>query len=137
MLHLRITHNSSSLVLAGQIRGTQVVDASDRDTDIDGGRFRVSTVTNGVPVLTGAGANNDDENSTREALKFFFGPEGEYFRDFMLEEIVTVVDASSRQAVQELVQRLGLGGVTVPSLFRALNPKLSEEDQRVSFASHP
>ena len=50
----------------------------------------------------------------------------------MLEEIVTVVDASSRQALQELVGRIGLGGAPMPSLFRALNPKLSEEDKRVS-----
>jgi hypothetical protein len=50
----------------------------------------------------------------------------------MLEEIVTVVDASSRQALQELVARVGLGRVPVPSLFRALNPKLSNEDKRVS-----
>lgn len=120
---------------AGDFSGSQTVDTSERDTDIDGGRFRVSTVTNGVPVLTGNGGNNnsnDDEETTREALRFFFGPEGEVFREFMLEEIVTVVDASSRQALQELVTRIGLNGVPVPSLFRALNPKLSEGDRRVS-----
>ena len=53
-------------------------------------------------------------------------------REFMLEEVVTVVDASGRQALQELVRRIGLGGVPVPSLVRALNPKLSDEDKRVS-----
>ena len=118
---------------AGDFRGSQAVDASDRDTDIDGGRFRISSVTNGVPRLTGSSnGGNDDQQSTREALRFFFGPEGEVFREFMLEEIVTVVDASSRQAVQELVRRIGLSGVPVPSLFRALNPTLSDEDKRVS-----
>ena len=118
---------------AGDFRGSQAVDASDRDTDIDGGRFRISSVTNGVPRLTGSSnGGNDDQKSTREALRFFFGPEGEVFREFMLEEIVTVVDASSRQAVQELVRRIGLSGVPVPSLFRALNPTLSDEDKRVS-----
>ncbi|CAB9498956.1 protein kinase UbiB [Seminavis robusta] len=120
---------------AGDFRGSQIVDTSERDTDIDGGRFRVSTVTDGLPVLTGGGGNNgkndDDENSTREALLFFFGPEGEVFREFMLEEIVTVVDASSRQALRELVSRIGLGGVPVPSLFKALNPKLSDDDRRM------
>lgn len=55
----------------------------------------------------------------------------------MLEEVVTVVDASSRQALQELAGRIGLGSVPVPSLFRALNPKLSNEDKRVSpYRSH-
>ena len=119
---------------AGDFSGSQVVDASDRDTDIDGGRFRVSSVTNGLPVLTGNGGNNDpsnDQDATREALRFFFGPDGDYFREFLLEEIVTVVDASGRQAVQALVKRIGLSGVPVPSLFKALNPKLSESDERV------
>lgn len=119
---------------AGDFSGSQAVDTSERDTDIDGGRFRVSKVTNGLPVLTGRGNNNDrnDETSTREALRFFFGSEGEVFREFMLEEVVTVVDASSRSALQELVRRIGLGGVPVPSLLRALSPKLSDEDRRVS-----
>jgi hypothetical protein len=121
---------------AGDFSGSQVVDTSERDTDIDGGRFRVSKVTNGLPMLTGRGNNNNndrnEETSTREALRFFFGPDGEVFREFMLEEVVTVVDASSRSALQELVRRIGLGGVPVPSLLRALSPKLSEEDRRVS-----
>jgi aarF domain-containing kinase len=121
---------------AGDFSGSQIVDTSERDTDIDGGRFRVSRVTNGLPMLTGRGSNNNkdgnDETSTREALRFFFGPEGEVFREFMMEEVVTVVDASSRSALQELVGRIGLGGVPVPSLLRALSPKLSEEDRRVS-----
>ena len=119
---------------AGDFSGSQVVDASDRDTDIDGGRFRVSSVTNGLPQLTGSTRNNNptsDQDATREALRFFFGPDGEYFREFMLEEIVNVVDASGRQAVQALIKRIGLSGVPVPSLFKALNPELSEADERV------
>lgn len=67
---------------AGDFSGSQAVDTSERDTDIDGGRFRVSTVTDGLPVLTGNGGSmsNDDEKTTREALRFFFGPDGEVFR---------------------------------------------------------
>ena len=120
---------------AGDFSGSQVVDTSERDSDVDGGRFRVSRVTNGVPLLTGRASiskDTNDQKSTREALRFFFGPEGEVFREFMLEEVVTVVDASSRSALQELIRRIGLRGVPVPSLLQALNPKLSEEDRRVS-----
>ena len=73
----------------------------------------------------------EDQETTREALRFFFSPEGEPFRDFLLEEIVTVVDASSREAIQELTRRLGLANVPVPSFFRALNPELSENDRRM------
>lgn len=118
---------------AGDFRGSQKVDTSYRDIDIDGGRFRVSAVEDGKPVLaggSGGAARRDDRQSTREALRFFFGPDGEVFREFMLEEIVTVVDASGRQALHELVGRVGLGGLPQPSLFRALNPELSEEDRR-------
>ena len=51
------------------------------------------------------------------------------FREFMLEEIVTVVDASSRDAVLELSKTLGLNNFPVPSFLRALSPALSEKDK--------
>jgi aarF domain-containing kinase len=114
---------------AGDFRGSQKVDISDRDTDIGDGRFRVTTLT----VDANEAVQLDkDETTVREALRFFFSPEGQVFRDFMLEELVTVVDASSRDAIQEITRNLGLGGIPVPSLFRALNPKLSEKDRTVS-----
>jgi aarF domain-containing kinase len=111
---------------AGDFRGSQKVDISDRDMDIGDGRFRVTTLT----VDANEAVQLDkDETTVREALRFFFSPEGQVFRDFMLEELVTVVDASSRDAIQEITRNLGLGGFPVPSLFRALNPKLSEKDR--------
>jgi aarF domain-containing kinase len=122
---------------AGDFSGSQVVDISDRDTDIDGGRFRVSKSTS-AGALAVAQPNVavtesvNDERTVREALRFFFSQEGEVFRDFMLEEIVTVVDASGRDAVQELVRRVGLANFPVPSFIRALNPELSAQDKRVS-----
>lgn len=113
---------------AGDFAGSKVVDTSERDTDIDGGRFRVSN-TNGASTLEVQ--TQEDQDTTREALVFFFSPEGEVFRDFLLDEIVTVVDASSREAVQELTRRLGLSALPVPSFFKALNPELSENDKRM------
>jgi aarF domain-containing kinase len=112
---------------AGDFAGSQVVDTSDRDTDIDGGRFRVSNI-GGSDIQS---QTKEDGDTAREALRFFFGPEGEFFRDFMLEEIVTVVDASSREATQELARRLGLGNLPVPSFVRALSPQLSDNDRRM------
>jgi len=117
---------------AGDFVGSQAVDTSDRNSDIDGGRFRVNTL--GVSNIGGndfAMQTNEDREATREALRFFFSPEGKPFREFMLEEIVTVVDASSRDATQELVRRFGLANVPVPSFFRALSPELSEDDRRM------
>jgi len=123
---------------AGDFRGSQKVDSSDRDTDIDGGRFRVSS---GGPIVSSSSPNADqsavtpsnDARTVREALRFFFSPEGQVFQEFMLEEVVTVVDASSRNAILELSRSLGLANsrVPVPSLFKALNPELNENDKRV------
>merc|ERR1719261_924078 len=49
----------------------------------------------------------------------------------MLEEIVNVVDASSREATQELIRRVGLSNLPTPSFLRALSPELSDSDKRM------
>ena len=120
---------------AGDFVGSQKVDTSERDVDIDGGRFRVSG-TNGLvgPVqeIATTTTSVSDERTVREALRFFFSPEGEVLREFMLEEIVTVVDASSRDAARELVRSIGLNNLPIPSFIKALSPALSEEDRMVS-----
>lgn len=117
---------------AGDFVGSQQVDFSDRETDVGDGKFRVN-VNNGA-ANDNKNQKDDDEKTVREALRFFFGPEGEVFREFMLEEIVTVVDASGRDAIFELRKTLGLGNLPVPSFLKALSPKLSTEDKRVSFS---
>jgi aarF domain-containing kinase len=130
---------SKSVGRAGDFVGSKVVDISERDTDIDGGRFRVTNAAaaTGFRGINNIGGSNfqsqtqEDQETVREALRFFFSSEGEPFRDFMLEEIVTVVDASSRDAAQELIRRLGLANIPTPSLLRALNPELSENDRRM------
>jgi aarF domain-containing kinase len=126
---------------AGDFVGSQKVDLADRDTDIDGGRFRVNAANanGGSPLAVTTNANGNvavdpenDERTVREALRFFFGSDGDVFREFMLEEVVNVVDASSRGAVQELTRSLGLGNLPVPSFFKAINPTLTDQDRRVS-----
>jgi len=121
---------------AGDFSGSQLVDTSERDTDIDGGRFRVSTAntdnaSNSVGGSNLQGQTEEDQETVREGLRFFFNEEGEPFREFMLEEIVTVVDASSREATQELFRRVGLSNIPTPSFFRALSPALSDNDKRM------
>lgn len=122
---------------AGDFVGSQVVDTSERDTDIDGGRFRVSTPNNDNVLANNIGGSNfqaqtdEDQETVREGLRFFFSEEGEPFREFMLEEIVTVVDASSREATQELIRRVGLSNIPTPSFFRALSPELNDNDKRM------
>merc|ERR1712194_1001176 len=113
---------------AGDFVGSQIVDTSERDTDIDGGRFRVSSNIGGSNFQS---QTDEDEETVREGLRFFFSPEGEPFREFMLEEIVTVVDASGRDATQELIRRVGLSNIPTPSFLRALSPELSDNDKRM------
>jgi len=121
---------------AGDFVGSQVVDTSERDTDVGGGRFRVSAPNNdNMPNNIGGSGfqeqTDEDQETVREGLRFFFSEEGEPLREFMLEEIVTVVDASSREATQELIRRVGLSNIPTPSFLRALSPELSENDKRM------
>ena len=123
------------------VRGSKAVGTAG---DFSGSQKVVSTLTatnvNGeAPLVMATNADGNaavvpenDEQTTREALKFFFGSEGEVFREFMLEEVVNVVDASSRGAVQELIRSLGLGSFPVPGFFKAINPDLTDGDRRVS-----
>lgn len=121
---------TKNLGVAGDFRGSQKVDISDRDTDVGDGRFRV-TNSNGALEAKEEDQSEQDERTVREALKFFFNPEGKVFREFMLEEIVIVVDASGREAVQELARSLGLANIPVPSFVRALSPELNDQDRRM------
>merc|ERR1712032_530316 len=130
---------------AGDFVGSQIVDTSDRDTDVGDGKFRVSTangsnensqlvasnINSGLSQSNLEDQSEQDNQTVRGALRFFFSSEGQVFREFLLEEIVTVVDASSRDAIQELTKALGLRNVPVPSFIRALNPELSDQDRRM------
>jgi hypothetical protein len=49
-----------------------------------------------------------------------------------LEEVVTVVDASGRGAIQELSRSLGLNNFPVPGFVRALNPEVTEKDRNIT-----
>lgn len=71
------------------------------------------------------------ESVAREALRFFFSPEGVVFRDMILDETCSAIDSISRDAAREVVFQLGIERGQVPSLLRALAPKLSEEDRKV------
>ena len=117
---------SKNLGQAGDFSGSQKVDTADRDTNE---RFRLSGDSNGVPAPVME--TSSDEQTVREALRFFFSPEGQVFREFMLEEIVSVVDATGRDAVQDLLRNLGLSNLPMPSFIKAMNPDLTEQDRRV------
>jgi len=80
----------------------------------------------------------NSDGRLREALRFAFAPEGTFFRQFIMDEVVKSIDALSREQLALLVNRLGMGRVMVPVLlpgakipFVPLSPSMSEEDLRV------
>lgn len=83
-----------------------------------------------------AGTNSNAES--REALKFIFSSEGEFFREFLVDEIVRGIDAVSRLQANSAAKTLGLENTYIPVLLpgavkRALpvQPEVSEEDRLV------
>jgi len=71
------------------------------------------------------------ESSTREALNFFFSPEGRPFREFLLDEVTRSVDTLSRDAVAQIAYRVGLQGQRMPPLLAALAPPVTDADRKV------
>ena len=58
-----------------------------------------------------------DAPKAREALKLLLSPEGQFFREFITNEVVLSVDAMSRKQLAALVARLGLAGISLPVLL--------------------
>ncbi|KAG2432690.1 hypothetical protein HYH02_006675 [Chlamydomonas schloesseri] len=89
-------------------------------------------------TTTGAGMGGAAQLRTRAALRFIFSPEGSFFRDFMMDELVKSIDALSREQAIAVITTLGLQNAMVPVLlpgasraFLPLTPSLTEEDRRV------
>lgn len=87
-------------------------------------------------AVTTAGAPSS--SGAREALRFVLSPEGEFFREFVMDELVKSIDALSREQLFVLASQLGVQGAQVPVLLpgakRAsvpLAPQLSDEDRQV------
>ncbi|KAL7513737.1 hypothetical protein ACHAXN_011144 [Cyclotella atomus] len=108
---------SKNVGTAGDFSGSKQVDASGSN----GANTNLQATT----------SSERDKKTVREALRFFFSPEGNVFREFLLEETVNFVDAAGREATQELMMNLGLSNLPMPSLLRAMNPNLSPEDRQM------
>lgn len=91
----------------------------------------IETTTTSAAPTRRAGTTQQTENLTREAMRFFFSPEGELFRNMVLDETCTAIDSISRDAAREVVFQLGFDGAQIPSVLRAMAPRLSEDDKRV------
>ena len=109
------------------------VSLASRDTGVSDGLETIGGYSSALGInLREEGQSERDQRTVREALRFFFSPEGIVFREFITEEAVSFVDASGREASQELLKTLGLNNIPMPSFLRAMNPALSNEDKRVS-----
>ncbi|KAL7553924.1 hypothetical protein ACHAWF_017281 [Thalassiosira exigua] len=125
---------TKNLGTAGDFAGTQQVQVEEKapvatgtsDVAPNGGYSEAICIN-----LREEGQSQRDQRTVREALRFFFSEEGKIFREFISEEIVTFVDASGREASQEVMMALGLNNLPMPSLIRAMNPSLSQEDKNM------
>lgn len=76
-------------------------------------------------------AEAGNTNSVRDALRFFFSPEGQFFREFLLDETVKGVDAVSREGLRQVATSIGFKGPLVPPVLKAMVPPLSKKDRKV------
>lgn len=65
-------------------------------------------LTNGVSDegqqrLNVSGSISSNESNLRSSLKFLFEPEGAFFREFLMDEVVKGIDALSREQMVVLV----------------------------------
>eukprot|EP01082_Thalassiosira_pseudonana_P008052 g7011.t1 g7011 contig23:1683239-1685574(-) len=117
---------SKNVGTAGDFSGTQKVKPAQSEEATRAGYSDVLGIN-----IREEGQSERDEATVRGALKFFFGPEGYVFREFILEEVVNFVDASGREASQEVMMALGLNNLPMSSFIRAMSPSLSSEDKRM------
>eukprot|EP00899_Mesostigma_viride_P001976 jgi/Mesvir1/1177/Mv17674-RA.1 len=95
-----------------------------------------------LPALPGAASSMmatspSHANVTREALRFIFSPQGEFFRELVIDELVKSIDALSRRQLMDLVRQLGIQNMSVPVLIPGavrslrLAPQFSSEDEQL------
>lgn len=76
-------------------------------------------------------ARGGGSSSVRDALRFFFSQEGQFFRDFLLDETVKGVDAVSREGLRQVATSIGFKGPWVPPVLKAMVPRLNDNDKKV------
>ncbi|GAQ84993.1 Predicted unusual protein kinase [Klebsormidium nitens] len=75
---------------------------------------------------------------TRAALNFMLSKDGEFFREFILDEVVKGIDAVSRERIAGLVAQQGLQAARIPLLLPGavvpipLSPPITREDRAVA-----
>jgi aarF domain-containing kinase len=100
--------------------------------------FKAAQAQSVLPAAMPMGGAGAGGGNTREALRFILSPQGTWFREFVMDELVKSVDALSRDQIFLLVQSLGLQNAMVPVLlpgasrsFLPLAPTVTDEDRQV------
>ncbi|KAJ4783116.1 Protein kinase superfamily protein [Rhynchospora pubera] len=87
-----------------------------------------------VPVLPSMVSQPDRPVKARAALSFLLSDKGNFFREFILDEIVKAIDAVSREQLVQIAAALGIRSPApvfgmVPIRAAALLPTITEEDK--------
>ncbi|KAL5542543.1 hypothetical protein UlMin_010253 [Ulmus minor] len=97
-----------------------------------------SRTENVLPVLLPSTSQQTQPVQTRAALAFLLSDKGNFFREFLLDEIVKGIDAVTREQLVRIMALFGLGNATpifsmVPTFGRfkpaGLLPSITEEDK--------
>lgn len=82
-------------------------------------------------------SEHQEESQARAALTFILSKEGDFFRNFLVEEAVKGIDALSREQAVILATQLGLQQASIPILLPGavrplrITPHMSEEDRQI------
>ena len=68
-----------------------------------------------------------DADAARDALAFFFGEDGEVFREFLLDELVKSIDAGARATLP--IPRPPLASPRVTTFLAKLQPPADDDDR--------
>ncbi|KAJ8763936.1 hypothetical protein K2173_003718 [Erythroxylum novogranatense] len=89
-----------------------------------------------LPIIPFSASHPPQPVRTRAALAFLLSDKGNFFREFLLDEIVKGIDAVTREQLVQIMAVLGVGNATpvfsmVPGIFRPskLLPTITEEDR--------
>ena len=100
---------------------------ADRDVDIVIRERETGLVRNEDAPIIDRTPPPPDADAARDALAFFFGEDGEVFREFLLDELVKSIDAGARATLP--IPRPTLASPRVTTFLAKLQPPADDDDR--------
>jgi aarF domain-containing kinase len=100
---------------------------ADRDVDIVLTERSTGLVREADAPILDRSIVPQDEDAARDALAFFFGEDGEVFREFLLDELVKSIDAGARATLT--IPRPPLASPRVTTFLAKLQPPADDDDR--------